>query len=157
VQADRSLLLVLIALLLHHLINVLAGRNLGSLLLLGALGLLLRDSFLVVALVRGSLALTTFLGLAALGLIRLALLRHVSVRFEWKCLMTAYLRRREVVDVLASSLARLLNLLLFLVEHDRASLLGATFRKGELCPWDRTALGDDLEEEANLYYVSESS
>jgi hypothetical protein len=75
VQADRSLLLFLIALLLHHLVDVLAGRNLGSLLLLGALGLLLRDSLVVVALVRGSLALTTLLGLTALGLIRLAFLR----------------------------------------------------------------------------------
>jgi hypothetical protein len=89
VQADRSLLLILNALLLHHLVDVVAGRNFGSLLLLGALGLLLRDSLLlvVVALVRSSLGLAALLGLTTLGLSGLALLRYVLVIFEWKCLI----------------------------------------------------------------------
>ena len=68
----------------------------------------------------------------------------------------AYLGR-DHVDVLASSLARLLNLLLLLVDHDLAGLLGATFRESELWPWNGTALGDDLEEETDLYGVSWSS
>lgn len=62
-----------------------------------------------------------------------------------------YLRReRTGARVFASSLKRLLDLLLLLVEHDHASLLGAAFRKVELSPWDWTGSCDDLEDEAEL-------
>lgn len=59
-------------------------------------------------------------------------------------------RERASACVLASSLKRLLDLLLLLVEHDGACLLGAAFREGELSPWDWTGFCDDLEDEAEL-------
>jgi hypothetical protein len=158
VQACRRLLVVLSVLLLHQL--VLLGLSLGSLLLLSALGLLLLDGLLVVvALVGGSggLALATLLGLATLGVSGLALLEIVSVRFEWTNGVLAYHRGVQVGDVLACGLARLLDLLLLLVDHDLARLCGTAFREGELRPRNRTSPGDDLEEETDLYGVSWSS
>lgn len=81
-QACRRLLVVLSVLLLHRL--VLLGLSLGGLLLLAALGLLLRDGVVVVvvALIGSGLALATLLGLATLGVGGLALLKIVSVRSE---------------------------------------------------------------------------
>ena len=81
-QACRRLLIVLGVLLLHRL--VLLGLSLGGLLLLAALGLLLRDGVVVVvvALIGSGLALATLLGLATLGVGGLALLKIVSVRSE---------------------------------------------------------------------------
>ena len=66
----------------------------------------------------------------------------------------AYHGRAQVGDVLACGLARLLDLLLLLVDHDLARLCGTAFREGELRPRNRTCLGDDLEEETDLYGVS---
>lgn len=81
-QRDQCLILVIGILLLHQLVDILAGLSLGSLLLLGALGLLLRDSLLVLvtSLVSSGLALATLLGLAALDLSGLALLWCALVR-----------------------------------------------------------------------------
>ena len=148
-QACRRLLVVLSVLLLQRL--VVLGLGLGSLLLLSALGLLLLDGLIVVvALVGSGLALADLLGLAALGARGLALLQNVSVRFEWTDGFLTYHRRSEVGDVLARSLARLLDLLLLLVEHDLARLHGTALRKVELRPRNRTRLGDDLEQETEL-------
>ena len=81
VQACRRLLVVLGVLLLDQL--VLLGLSLGGLLLLSALGLLLRDGLaVIVAFVGSGLALATLLGLATLGVSGLALLRNVSVKLE---------------------------------------------------------------------------
>ena len=67
-----------------------------------------------------------------------------------------YLGRGHIsVDVFAGSLTCFLDLLLFLVEHDLAGLDGTAFRQSELRPRDRTSFGDDLEEEAGLWNVSE--
>lgn len=81
-QACRRLLVALSVLLLHRL--VLLGLSLGGLLLLAALGLLLRDGVVVVvvALIGSGFALATLLGLATLGVGGLALLKIVSVRSE---------------------------------------------------------------------------
>ena len=80
-QACRRLLVVLGVLLLDQL--VLLGLSLGGLLLLSALGLLLRDGLaVIVAFVGSGLALATLLGLATLGVSGLALLRNVSVKLE---------------------------------------------------------------------------
>lgn len=77
-QACRRLIVVLSILLLHRL--VLLGLSLGSLLLLSALGLLLRDGLVViVALVGSGLALATLLGLTTLGVSGLALLKKICV------------------------------------------------------------------------------
>ena len=75
----------------------------------------------------------------------------MSVRSHVDAPGPAYLRRGTFgVDVFASSLAGLLDLLLLFVDHDLASLQGATFRESELWPRDCAALGDDLKEESNL-------
>ena len=148
-QACRRLLVVLSVLLLQRL--VLLDLGLGSLLLLSALGFLPQDGLLVVvALVGSGLALADLLGLAALGARGLALLQNVSVSFDWIDGFLTYHRRSEVGDVLARSLARLLDLLLLLVEHDLARLHRTAFRKVELRPRNWTSLGDDLEEETDL-------
>jgi hypothetical protein len=78
----------------------------------------------------------------------------MSVRFKWTDEALTYLRRSQVGDVLAGSLARLLDLLLLLVDHDLTRLHGATLGEVELRPRDRTSPGDDLEEETDLYSVS---
>jgi hypothetical protein len=64
--------------------------------------------------------------------------------------MSTCLRGDQVRDVLAGGFARLLDLLLLLVDHDLARLHGATIGESELWPRDRTGSGDDLEEEADL-------
>lgn len=81
----------------------------------------------------------------------------MSVRFEWIDEALTYHRRSQVGDVLASSLACLLDLLLLLVDHDLARLHGTALGEVELRPRNRTSLGDDLEEETDLYGVSWSS
>lgn len=155
-QACRRLLIVLIVLLLHQL--VLLGLSLGSLFLLAALRHLLLDGLLIVVSHVGSgLALASLLDLATLGLSGLALLQNMSVRFEWTDGVLTYRRRSQVGDVLARSLARLLDLLLLLVDHDLARLHGAALGEVELRPRNRTSPGDDLEEETDLYGVSWSS
>ena len=157
-QACRRLLVVLSVLLLHQL--VLLGLGPDSLLLLAILGLLLLDGLLVIVTLvggGGGLALATLLGLATLGVNGLALLQNVSVRFELTDEAMTYHRRVQVGDVLACRLARLLDLLLLLVDHDLARLCGTAFRECELRPRNRTSPGDDLEEETDLYGVSWSS
>lgn len=81
----------------------------------------------------------------------------MSVRFKWTDEALTYLRRSQVGDVLACSLARLLDLLLLLVDHDLARLHGAALGEVELRPRDRTSPGDDLKEETDLYGVSWNS
>ena len=67
----------------------------------------------------------------------------MSVRFKWTDEALTYLRRSQVGDVLACSLARLLDLLLLLVDHDLARLHGAALGEVELRP-RRLAGGEDV-------------
>lgn len=62
--------------------------------------------------------------------------------------------RSQVGDVLACGLARLLDLLLLLIDHDLARLHGTALGEVELRPRNWTGSGDDLEEETDLCGVS---